>query len=409
MTLDIALEMDDPVMLEAAISEWTDIDRIIKTSDESDVTLLMLAALHDKPRILKYLLGRGASLNSKLQNISVLSLMTAKKSTALRRAALEGGATPDAMFYAVWCEIGEPELADLDNCCAMVSYDAARTLGLEKIANPKQAAKLIVKLPSFKDAYEELYIRARLLNNVDRITQSASGIKNSNKEKSADVRQLDKQIELLATAHGFAVSSALSFYASEPDAVPTVVRRQFALIGNSRKALQGAYKKSVEEIADLFANKFGGYSDDDLPQMAAEFLLNSFPVRSFIKGQIDRAERPIRDLTGRQFEKACAAALEAAGYLVQVTSVTGDQGADLLATKDGLKYAIQCKDVSGSVGNAAVQEIAAGRSYYGADYGAVCTTGKFTDSAHRLAAKNKIILCNHDLLPLIDKLASMSG
>lgn len=71
---------------------------------------------------------------------------------------------------------------------------------------------------------------------------------------------------------------------------------------------------------------------------------------------------------------------------------SGDQGADLIVEKDGIKTAIQAKRYSNSVGNKAVQEVIGSIKYYNCDREIVITTSRFTDSAKSLAEKNDIKL-----------------
>jgi hypothetical protein len=53
----------------------------------------------------------------------------------------------------------------------------------------------------------------------------------------------------------------------------------------------------------------------------------------------------IDGMEGHEFEYFCADILEKNGFTnVSVTRGSGDQGVDVLATKDGIKYAIQCKN-----------------------------------------------------------------
>ena len=67
------------------------------------------------------------------------------------------------------------------------------------------------------------------------------------------------------------------------------------------------------------------------------------------------------DMDGFDFEYYCADLLVADGFIdVQVTRSSGDYGVDILAEKDGVTYAIQCKRYSGLVGVKAVQEKAGG-------------------------------------------------
>ena len=68
-----------------------------------------------------------------------------------------------------------------------------------------------------------------------------------------------------------------------------------------------------------------------------------------------------------------------------MTKKSGDQGIDIIAYKDGLKYGIQCKYYKGSVPNKAVQEAYSGSKYYNCNVAMVMTTGQFTKQAIELA------------------------
>lgn len=81
-----------------------------------------------------------------------------------------------------------------------------------------------------------------------------------------------------------------------------------------------------------------------------------------------------------------------------------DQGVDVIAEKNGLRVAIQCKLYSKPVGNKAVQEIAAGKVHQQAHYGAVVTNGSFTISAKELAATNGIRLLHYTDLPQLESI-----
>jgi len=99
------------------------------------------------------------------------------------------------------------------------------------------------------------------------------------------------------------------------------------------------------------------------------------------------------ELSGIDFEVYLARLLKKLGFEdVTGTPVTGDQGADLLARKDGRKIAIQAKRYKGSVGNQAVQEVVAALKFYKADEGWVITSGRFTQPARALAQANGIHL-----------------
>ena len=102
---------------------------------------------------------------------------------------------------------------------------------------------------------------------------------------------------------------------------------------------------------------------------------------------------PMDEMEGHDFEYYCADILKAHGFLdVEVTKGSGDFGADILAEKDGITYAIQCKCYDKPIGVKAVQEIYAGRDYYDRMVGVVMTNQYFTQPAVELAEKLKVML-----------------
>lgn len=104
-----------------------------------------------------------------------------------------------------------------------------------------------------------------------------------------------------------------------------------------------------------------------------------------------------RNAQGRAYEQACARRLMREGYTdVRLTPVTGDFGADILATHpDGWKFCFQCKYYSSNVGEDAVQEVISAVHYYHADAGAVLTTADFTPKARELARAANVALMPH--------------
>jgi len=106
----------------------------------------------------------------------------------------------------------------------------------------------------------------------------------------------------------------------------------------------------------------------------------------------------IDTMSGSDFERYLNALFQEAGYQVKHTPISGDFGADLVLTKNGLITVVQAKRYSGKVGVKAVQEIVAAKSYYGADKGAIVTNSYFTEQAITLANPNEIQLVNRDEL-----------
>jgi len=104
-------------------------------------------------------------------------------------------------------------------------------------------------------------------------------------------------------------------------------------------------------------------------------------------------------MEGHDFEYFCAELLRRRGFQeVEVTKGSGDYGIDILAEKEGVTYAIQCKCYGTPVGVKAVQEAYAGRDYYDRMVGAVLTNQYFTTPAVEAAKKLKILLWDRGYL-----------
>lgn len=109
-------------------------------------------------------------------------------------------------------------------------------------------------------------------------------------------------------------------------------------------------------------------------------------------------------LDGHAFEYYCADLLRKRGFQeVEVTKGSGDYGIDILAERDGITYAIQCKCYGDSVGVKAVQEAYAGRDYYDCMVGAVLTNQYFTGPAVEAAKKLKILLWDRGYLESMEE------
>ena len=117
---------------------------------------------------------------------------------------------------------------------------------------------------------------------------------------------------------------------------------------------------------------------------------------------IRKPKKSFKNMTGYEFEKYCAHLLSKNQFSsVSVTKDSGDQGIDIIAYKNNVKYGIQCKLYSSHVGNSAVQQAYSGKDFYKCQIGVVLTNNEFTDSAIELANALGIILWNgNDLFQL---------
>jgi restriction system protein len=131
--------------------------------------------------------------------------------------------------------------------------------------------------------------------------------------------------------------------------------------------------------------------------------------RDFTVTVVDRSISPVTDLPGVApadglgFEHACAAILEKCGWVVTITRATGDQGVDILAKKGAIIVAIQCKNTAQPVGNAAVQEVFAGKAFYEAAAAVVVSRSGFTSSAIQLANRLTVTLVDAAVLGDLDQ------
>ena len=108
---------------------------------------------------------------------------------------------------------------------------------------------------------------------------------------------------------------------------------------------------------------------------------------------VNNTIKSIEDMSGHDFEYFCASLLKASGFVsVRVTPGSGDQGVDIIAEKEGVKYAFQCKNYSHPLGNTPVQEVHAGKYFYNCDVGVVITNSSFTTGAMDLAKATGILL-----------------
>lgn len=132
-------------------------------------------------------------------------------------------------------------------------------------------------------------------------------------------------------------------------------------------------------------------------------LIDEFNHNICISNSIDPVD--FDSMEGHDFEYFCADLLRQNGFSsVTVTQGSGDHGIDILAEKDDITYAIQCKCYSSNIGNAAVQQAHTGKSLYKRDVAVVITNRYFTpqatEEAHHLGVK---LWDRNKLKELIDK------
>lgn len=146
---------------------------------------------------------------------------------------------------------------------------------------------------------------------------------------------------------------------------------------------------SIVNCIKVFKNTSGKSYHETISEHTSHKILDSSALNN----------RDFDEMEGHEFEYFCADILRKNGYSnVDVTKGSGDQGIDIIAYKDGIKYGIQCKCYASDIGNKAVQEAFSGKTFYGCHVAAVITNRYFTSSAKTLAEKNGVLLWDRNKL-----------
>lgn len=101
---------------------------------------------------------------------------------------------------------------------------------------------------------------------------------------------------------------------------------------------------------------------------------------------------------GRGYELYVAGILRDGGWDTQVTPQSGDHGADIIATKDGRRVAVQCKFFTSKVGNSSVQEIYSAKDFYECHAAVVVSNAEYSRAARKIASSLNVALLHHDML-----------
>lgn len=149
--------------------------------------------------------------------------------------------------------------------------------------------------------------------------------------------------------------------------------------------------------ADLATLAFDGVRTGEIP-IAEIDTLDDYDYDDYDEFDPDDISS-IDGMEGHDFEYFCADLLRRNDFSgVSVTKGSGDQGVDVLATKGGIKYAIQCKNYASALGNTPVQEVNAGKTFYNCHVGVVMTNSTFTPGAKTLAQATGVLLWDRVVL-----------
>lgn len=121
--------------------------------------------------------------------------------------------------------------------------------------------------------------------------------------------------------------------------------------------------------------------------------------RDFLKLGIYEKLNVIDSLSGHEFERYVSILLKSDGfYNVLQTRGSKDYGADIIAEKNNIKYAFQCKRLSSSVGPKTIGEVLRGMHKYNCKKGVIITNNYFTKQAIEEGWISNIELWDRDKL-----------
>ena len=108
----------------------------------------------------------------------------------------------------------------------------------------------------------------------------------------------------------------------------------------------------------------------------------------------------IDTMKGEEFEKYVAELLRFQGYRTRMTPRSGDYGVDIVASKDGIKTAVQIKRYSKKLDQKPIREAVTGMAVrqYGCTKAMVVTNSTFTKAAEFLAYESSCELVDREKL-----------
>lgn len=240
------------------------------------------------------------------------------------------------------------------------------------------------------------------LNGKDKTKRSKDNVEENRKEEKLYEIKAEKPKERIYISHMDAYFWEAGRFVIEKDKGSIgMIQRQFRIgFNRASKIMDELYEAGVvgEELGTAPRKILMSY--DEFEELFYED--NIYPktcYKDLKEERIGMYNNKIDYMTGEDFELYVAQMLGNIGfYNIQTTKGSGDQGVDILAEKEGMKYAFQCKRYDKPVGNKAVQEVFAGKFFYHCHVAIVVTNNYFTQSAKDLAHENGVVLWDRDYL-----------
>ena len=280
---------------------------------------------------------------------------------------------------------------DFDEACGASRQEVKRPT--ESLSENRRAEELRQREKALEDqqklqAMREEVVRNRLEKSERQVAAIKQQRENYRFDRQEKVREMDYSA-LLMDAIRFASEQVYITKEEMQEEYPGVPPK------TKRRLLEDLYKLNA-----IQPRPNGESWLSILDHQRAQDLIAEIENAKVPKGVSPQAFfRDIDTMEGPEFEHYCAELLQRNGFTeVEVTKASGDFGVDVLAKKDGVSYAIQCKCYKDTVGNHAVQEALSGAQYYHCMVAAVMTNNYFTPAAIETAEKTNVLLWDRDAI-----------
>lgn len=184
----------------------------------------------------------------------------------------------------------------------------------------------------------------------------------------------------------------------------------------TRKKAQHLYRDEYEVIQEQDWKKQARYFIGQvfLPELKLQGIEVNTPISEWVMLLDEEIShpgltQPGNDLaftevsSGVEYEHYVARLLKAEGWTAEMTPGSGDHGADIIASQNGFRVAVQCKLYSSPVGNGSVQEVYSAKDFYGCHFAVVVSNAEYTRQAKKISSNLGVALVHHEgLLKVIN-------
>jgi hypothetical protein len=211
-------------------------------------------------------------------------------------------------------------------------------------------------------------------------------------------------LELTAVINGVRQEGELGWVKTRilynnPSSSDDCIQNYLEIFGKVSKNVQK--ERLINYLIKILKDDFNyqGSLDLDLTRIEKQIELKRF--ENSLTGQSSGNRITINDidrLNGYDFERVLKELFEKMGYRVIHTTLSNDQGADLIVEKFNVKIVIQAKNWQNNVTNSGIQEVVAAIKHYDAQKSMVISSSGFTQSARELARSNDVTLWDRSIL-----------